>query len=195
MKNAIRYVLIALLFAVLMGGDYFAYEKLSENYNPDSNSQNENSETQKDEINEENKPIVTAPDFTVWDKDGNEVKLSDFFGKPIVLNFWATWCGPCQNEMPAFDAMAAEYGEEVEFLMINLTDGVQDTVEGAMDFVTDYGYTFPVYFDKELDATYTYGVYSIPRTVFINADGSISYKYAGMIAEKLLKEKIEEILK
>lgn len=100
------------------------------------------------------------------------MKLSDFAGTPVVINFWATWCSPCKAELPAFEAAFQQYGEQVHFMMINMTDGARDTVDGVKDFVAGGEYSFPLYFDTELDAAYAYGVYSIPMTVFINADGS-----------------------
>lgn len=73
----------------------------------------------------------TAPDFPVLDADGNIVRLSDMFGKPVVINFWATWCPPCKRELPDFDRLCREYGDRVVFMMVNLTDGRRDTVDGT----------------------------------------------------------------
>lgn len=89
----------------------------------------------------------TAPDFPVLDADGNTVRLSDMFGKPVVINFWATWCPPCKRELPDFDRLCREYGDRVVFMMVNLTDGRRDTVDGTKKFVSEKGYTFPVYFE------------------------------------------------
>lgn len=136
---------------------------------------------------------VSAPDFTMTDKDGNEVKLSDFAGKPVVLNFWASWCGPCQMEMPDFEEMYKTHGEEVQFLMVNLTDGSQETVDSATQFITEKGYTFPVYYDTKMEGAYYYGVSSIPMTYFIDADGYIVGRNTGMIRAENLKKGIEAI--
>ena len=111
----------------------------------------------------------TAPDFTVLDKDGNTVRLSEKFGKPIVINFWATWCPPCKQELPDFDKLCKEYGDRVVFMMVNLTDGYRDTVDGTKRFVSGKGYTFPVYFDTKDNAASAYNVSSIPQTTFIDA--------------------------
>lgn len=136
---------------------------------------------------------IPALDFTVYTKDGSVVKLSDFYGKPIVVNFWATWCGPCKSELPAFEKLYNEYGENIAFLMVNLTDGAQETISGVTDFITKNNYTFPVYYDTELNAASTYGVYSIPATLFIDADGNIVASQLGAMSEQALKNYIETI--
>ena len=116
---------------------------------------------------------VSAPDYTVLDSEGNSVSLSDFFDKPIILNFWASWCSPCKSEMPDFDAAYQQYGEEIQFLMVNLTDGVQETLESAKTFIADSSYSFPVFFDTEYSAAIAYGATSIPATYFVNPEGNL----------------------
>jgi thiol-disulfide isomerase/thioredoxin len=134
--------------------------------------------------------VNTAPDFAILDMDGKEVRLSDFFGTPIVLNFWASWCPPCKAELPDFEAACKKYEGKVTFLMVNLTDGQRETVEVAKDFVASQGYTFPVYFDTKYEAAYAYGVSSIPQTYFINADGSPEARATGMISAAQLEQGI-----
>ena len=134
-----------------------------------------------------------APDFTVYDLEGNPHKLSDFRGVPVVLNFWASWCGPCKMEMPDFDEKARELEGKVQFLMVNLTDGRQETVETASAFIESQGYTFPVYYDTDQAAAYAYGVYSIPTTYFIDAAGyGIAYA-SGAISGEVLQQGIDMI--
>ncbi len=135
-----------------------------------------------------------AADFTFTDGDGNAHTLSEFFGEPIVINFWASWCPPCKAELPAFDDAYAAYGDKVRFIMLNLTDGARETVDGVKEFVTKGGYTFPVYYDTLLEGANTYAAYSIPMTVFIDADGKVTATKVGMLSETVLKANLDYIV-
>ena len=132
---------------------------------------------------------VAAPDFTVQDWDGNEVKLSDYIGKPIVLNFWAHWCGPCQMEMPEFNAVYEELNGEVTFLMVH--EGA--TVDDGKEKVTEGGYTFPVVFDADSSAGNLYGITAFPTTFFIDAEGNLQAYYMGAMDRALLQQGIDLI--
>ena len=136
---------------------------------------------------------MKAPDFTVYDAEGNEVHLTDFVGKPIVLNFWASWCGPCKMEMPDFNEKYLELGEEVQFLMINMTDGSRETVAIASEFIKESGYSFPVFYDTKMDAANTYGAYSLPMTFFIDAEGYPVARATGAIDAETLMRGIDMI--
>ena len=135
-----------------------------------------------------------ATDITLYDADGNAVQLSDFFGKPIVLNFWASWCGPCKAEMPDLEAAWQAYGEDIQFVTVNLTDGRQETVESATAYIAQQGYTFPVYYDTAMSAAQAYGVNSIPRTYFIDADGTLVSAVKQMVTAQQLQEGIDALL-
>ena len=149
---------------------------------------------QTDETEAQTEPEkMKAPDFTVYDADGNEVHLTDFVGKPIVLNFWASWCGPCKMEMPDFNEKYLELGEEVQFLMINMTDGSRETVEIASEFIKESGYSFPVFYDTKMDAANTYGAYSLPMTFFIDAQGYPVARATGAIDAETLMRGIDMI--
>lgn len=134
---------------------------------------------------------IPAPDFTVLNWDGNEVHLSDYIGKPIVLNFWAHWCGPCQMEMPEFNAKWEELGGEVVFLMVHEGAAVED----GKDKVTEGGYTFPVAFDTDSSAGALYGITAFPTTFFIDKDGNLQAYYMGAMNANLLQQGIDLIYK
>ena len=137
-------------------------------------------------------PDYSAPDFTVLDWEGNERKLSEFEGKPVILNFWASWCGPCKSEMPDFDAAYQKYGENIHFLMVNVTGGME-TVESAKAFIKESGYSFPVYFDTTNEAAYIYGASSIPLTYFIDANGDLVTYGMGALSAEMLQTGISYI--
>ena len=130
------------------------------------------------------------PDFTVYDGNSRPVKLSDYLGKPIVLNFWASWCGPCKSEMPAFQAVYQELGDQVQFLMVDVGEHMD---EGSA-FIASAGYTFPVLYDVDGNAAYAYQVSAIPTTVFIRATGDIYTHHVGAMQEADLRATIEALL-
>jgi cytochrome c-type biogenesis protein len=132
----------------------------------------------------------TAPDFTVFDIGGNAVKLSDFFGKPIVVNIWASWCPPCRAHMPDIDLVYEEMKGNVAFLMVNLTDGRRETVGSASAYIAENGYSFPVYYDTAREAVAAYGISSVPATLFIDRDGRVITEYKGRMSEAVLRANI-----
>lgn len=141
---------------------------------------------------EQSAPV--APNFSSESAESGEtVKLSDKLGKPIVINFWASWCGPCKAELPDFEEMYKKYGDEVEFMMVNLTSG-RETKSVAKAFVDSCGYTFPVYYDTMSSGAMAYGINAIPLTVFINKDGSIASYYNQMIDGVTLENGIKDIM-
>ena len=136
-----------------------------------------------------------APDFSVIRlSSGKTVHLSDLKGKPVILNFWATYCPPCREEFPAYQKMFETYGDEVEFVMINTHSGESETDDKVVAFIDENGYTFPVYLDQDMNACMAYGVMAIPTTVAIDADGVIRTLTVGGLSEEEIEERIKEIL-
>lgn len=210
MKNKVILIVLIGVFVLLIGGAAVLYSRLGDQLQPDRlEVQNPPATTapattaptgplQTDpavttEPAQTTRPVITAPDFTVYDAEGNEVHLSDYFGKPIVLNFWASWCGPCQMEMPDFQEKYLELGEEVAFLMINMTDGGRETVQTASEFIASKGYTFPVFYDTMGMAAGVYGAYSLPTSYFINAQGHVIARAVGAIDGETLQRGIDMI--
>ena len=136
-----------------------------------------------------------ARDFTMQDADGNEVKLSDFSGKPVVLNFWASWCPPCRAEMPDFEEMYKEYGDRINFIFVNLTDGSRETKETADKFIAEQGFSFPIYYDVNGEGSDAYDLYYIPDTYFIDGSGNVTGAAVGGIDKATMQKYIEELVK
>ena len=199
------FIILVFIFVALLAGAYGLYNILSADMEMDSlviqgeTAASEPPAEADPEPPVENEPSPTeepsdpaeeelsfAPDFTVFDREGNEISLSDFVGKPVVLNFWASWCSPCKMEMPDFDEAFKTYGENIHFVMVNLTDGNRETVESASAFIKEAGYSFPVYYDTSYSAAIAYGTSSIPVTYFIDAEGhAIAYGMGALDAETL----------
>lgn len=139
-------------------------------------------------------PLQPAPDFTVQNMAGETVRLTDYVGKPVIINFWATWCGPCKSELSAFNEAYLTHGEDVHFLMVNLTDGTRETVDKVTEFAANGGYSFPVLFDTESSGAAAYGVYSIPLTVFVDAKGNLLGGHTGAMSHAALEEYINILL-
>lgn len=138
-----------------------------------------------------NADSTPAPDFTMTTAEGATVKLSDFRGRPVLLNFWASWCGPCASEMPAIQAAWEQSGADVDFVIVNMTGMSGETEQTAKDFLQQNGYTFPAYFDANSSAARAFGVSSIPQTYLINAEGNIIGGYMGAMDDAVLAEGIQ----
>ncbi len=131
---------------------------------------------------------MQVPDFTAVDRDGNEVRLSECFGTPIILNFWTSWCGPCQMEMPHFEEAYKEH-TDIRFLMVNVT--LSDTRAAAVSCIEDGGYTFPVLFDVRGEAQTAYSIQSFPTTFFIDSEGYLVTYAIGSLTEENLGKGIQ----
>ena len=223
MNNKKNTIILIIIFVALMIGTSVLYNSLSKNYKPDSliinqtateeessnavdttssennasaettTEDNNSTDSSSQNNNNEDVELKLAPDFTVYDLEGNEVHLSDYFGKPIIVNFWASWCGPCKMEMPDFDTAYAAYKDDIVFLMVNMTDGSRETIDKASAFISDSGYSFPVYYDTEYSAAITYSVSSLPTSFFLNEKGELVAHAKGAIDADTLQRGIDMI--
>ena len=195
MNKNLKLILLAVLFVALIAGAAVLYNALGDQIDASqlATEPPTPSGTEGFDTTTTNPQRTAAPDFTVLDMEGNERKLSDFIGKPIILNFWASWCGPCKMEMPDFDAAYKQYGTEIHFLMVNCTTSSRETMDNAKALIANEGFTFPVYFDTTGQASGIYGAYSIPLTYFIDAEGYLEAYAQGAIDAEVLQVGIDRI--
>lgn len=132
-----------------------------------------------------------APDFTLVLIKGGNFHLGDYKGKPVLINFFASWCLPCRDEAPTLEKISREYGARgVVFVGI----AVDDTEEKMKDFMTRYGVTFPVGLDKTSAVQKSFGLYGVPTTYFIDKQGVINYFHSGIVTEELLQHELNKLL-
>ncbi|MBR1780102.1 MAG: TlpA family protein disulfide reductase, partial [Oscillospiraceae bacterium] len=205
------FVALALTLAALLilGGG--AYRVLSQRFAPEDTplpaqsppaASAERADVEAEpEIEAESEPVeedahtVWAQDFTVLDGEDNPVRLVDQLENgPVIVNFWATWCPPCRAELPHFDAAWQEYGDRITFMMVDLCDGYQETRETAADFLTENGYSFPVYYDVTGETVSAYGLSAIPVTVAISGEGEVLRMQVGSMTESALQDMIALLL-
>ena len=132
-----------------------------------------------------------APDFTLASLDGGSLRYGEIKGKPILINFFASWCLPCREEMPAIERIAREYkAKGVVFLGV----AVDDTEAKMREFLTRFDVSFPVGLDSGATIQKSFGVYGIPTTYFIDRQGVINYFHAGAVTEELLRHELDKLL-
>lgn len=127
-------------------------------------------------INVGTDPGDMAPDFLLQNMDGDEVRLSDFRGHPVVLNFWATWCSPCRKEMPQF---VRAYDDHIDDRLVVIAVDQQESESIVRPFIEDYGVEFPVLIDRDGDVGIEFRTTGYPETYFIDADGIVREHFIG----------------
>jgi peroxiredoxin len=130
-----------------------------------------------------------APDFTLLDLDGNQISLGDFAGQPVVINFWATWCPPCQDEMPLLVEAYQREGGQVVFLAIS----IDEPERAVRRFAEKNDISFVVLLDEGGKVASEYQVKSIPVTFFVSRDGQVVMRYVGQIPTHRLEDGLSRI--
>lgn len=136
-----------------------------------------------------------APDFELRTTTGETIRLSDLRGQPVLINLWATWCGPCRAEMPTIEKIYNAYKDDgLVVLAVNMT--YTDTASNIVPFIEEYELTFPVLLDTNYSVGSAYQLRSLPSSFFIDRDGIIKeVVIGGPMADALLRTRVEEILK
>jgi peroxiredoxin len=138
---------------------------------------------------------MLAPDFALPDvRTGEIVRLSDYRGRPVLINFWATWCAPCRLEMPEFEAAYQAYRDE-GFTVIAIDIKIDEGLPAVLAFIDELGLTFPVVRDVTGEVEIElYNVLGYPTSFFVDRNGIIRYVHRGPLTREFLEEKLKEIL-
>ena len=147
-------------------------------------------------------PVIAAPDFTLVDQYGNEHTLSDYKGKTVFLNFWATWCGPCKKEMPDIQQLYLDHGENTgDVIILGVAAPKSDSnpfnqetldADGIADFLEEGGYTYPVLMDTTGDVLMDYGISAFPTTFMIDSDGNLFGYLQGTMTREIMDSIIDQ---
>jgi thiol-disulfide isomerase/thioredoxin len=135
-----------------------------------------------------------APASTGHSLDGQPLALADYAGKPVVLNFWASWCGPCAREAPQIQAVSQSYQGQVQVLGVNL----QDKVANAKTFERDLGITYPSFYDPSTKIAASFGgiaPQALPTTLVLDAEHRVAVRHFGAITEAQLRGYLEQVLR
>jgi len=176
--------IVLIVLVVLLGGSWIVF---SQNLTQERLGSNNSAEALK--------PAAVAghpaPEFELKTLEGDTLRLADFKGKPVLVNFWATWCGPCRAEFPDFQRAHVDNANDLVIIGINNTTA--DQVDLVDDFVTEMGATFPIVLDETGDVVETYGVLGLPTSVFIDRDGVVNEVFTGPINKAYIESKLSEL--
>ena len=185
-------VILGIALVVILAAAGFLYTRLapgvqnSQLANEPSQSEGPASSSSSSSSSQQTNP---APSFPMEDSQGNTVQLSYFLGdKPVFLNFWASTCSPCKQEMPDIQALYEQYGDQIHFVLVNVGAAMNDTREKAENYLKEAGFTFPVYYDVDYQAISTYGINSFPFSIFIDAPGNLITYGQGKLSAELLQK-------
>jgi peroxiredoxin len=136
-------------------------------------------------------PAATAPDWQLQDLNGKTVKLSDFRGKVVILDFWATWCPPCRDEIPNFEQLQSAYGDKgLVIVGVSMDEGGPKVVS---NFVQKAKINYPIVLGTE-ELGSTYGIQGLPTTYVIDPDGRIIHKHEAFTSKTIFEDEIKKLL-
>ncbi len=160
-------------------------------------------ETEETGESQEEPLVVPAPDFTLTDQYGNSHTLSDYKGKTVFLNFWATWCGPCKSEMPEVQALYERYGEnQGDLIVLGVANPSTEehpqnndgTVEEVAAFLEEGGYTFPVVMDTTGEMLMSYAIRAFPTTFMIDKEGNVFGYVSGALSGDMMESIVQQTM-
>ncbi|MBJ6362534.1 TlpA family protein disulfide reductase [Paenibacillus sp. MAHUQ-46] len=134
-----------------------------------------------------------APQISLNGLDGKTYSFESLNGKPVIINFWASWCGPCKTEAPDLVRTYEKYSKQIEIYAVNIT--AVDSLDEAKAFVAEYGFSFPVLLDLDGSVTQRYQVKPIPTTFFVNGKGIITDQVIGAVDPQDMERKIKRLIK
>lgn len=181
-----------MIIIVLLGAVAWVISDFITNSNSDNSTSEEADSESEIEVGLDAGQL--APDFELQTVSGETVRLSDFRGEKVLLNFWATWCPPCKDEMPHFQKYYEKYAKEdnVEIVAVNLTYA-RETNERVQQFIDSFGITFPVPLMEDEEIGKPYRIVTIPSTFFIDTEGRIQKNIKGPLDADLLRHYVQEL--
>ena len=193
---------LSILTATLLSGALVltACSKTQSNSSEQNNSSSSSSSSSN---STEEKKTRQAFDFSAMDKDGNTFKLSDYKGKKVYINVWASWCGPCIREMPELEKAYQKLKDKEDVVFLSITSPSDDVFKNQspqdkgkdviLNKAKELGATYPVLFDVNDRFIINYAIRSFPTHIFINSDGTIGNRIAGGVTEESLTKEIEKL--
>ncbi|MBN6205431.1 redoxin domain-containing protein [Ralstonia pickettii] len=183
--------IIILIVLGMLG--WAVYDFIRSDTNPASNQGKTNNSADEDNETEEVIGLEIgnrAPDFELQTLDGEQVKLSDYQGSRVMLNFWATWCPPCRAEMPDMEKFHQD--KDVVILAVNLTE-TESNMKVIEDFVEEYELSFPILLDEHIEVASLYMVQPIPTSYMIDSNGIVQNKAFGALNYQLMVNEFEKM--
>lgn len=197
-RSSKRGPIIALVaLVIVLAAGFFAYDALSSSHGQAVSSASASAASEPEWAEPSGTgPMLADYDATVYTETGTPLSFSKIAdGKPLVINFWATWCPYCVQETPDYLDIYRDYEGRVSFAFVDCTDGSRETVDKAATWLADNGFgDLPAYYDTKSEAQYMYGASSLPTTVVVSAGGEVMTVSPGMIDPDLLRSALDSLL-